>query len=123
MKELAAILFACVAVNHLGLVSAVENVFRVRLTIINCPKCLTFWVSLVWCAVHGASVVYMAAVPLALAYATLWLELAMGIIDTLYRYIYETIVSTDEHGKDTAGECDAGQAGTMPHLRKDREPS
>ena len=49
-RDVACIVFACTAVNHLGLVAAVERVIRHRLYVVNCPKCLTFW-SMMACGV------------------------------------------------------------------------
>jgi len=107
MWELAAILFACVAVNHLGLITAIERVARIPLPVINCSKCLTFWVAMAWCFVHGFGFVNMAAISLGLAYAALWLELIMGIIDSLYYRIYEKIITTDATDEASADGNDA----------------
>lgn len=119
MKELAAILFAATAVNHLGLVSAVEKTLDMRLPLFNCPKCLTFWLSLIWLATHGAGVTSVVAISLALAYASLWLELAMGIIDHFYYKIYDKIISTDALGEAAAGEHDADTDVEVSELRED----
>lgn len=43
LSDIASIVFACVAMNHLGLISAIETVLRCSLVIVNCVKCLTFW--------------------------------------------------------------------------------
>ena len=96
------ITFSATAINHLGLVTAVEEVISRPLPVINCPKCLSFWATLIYgCSVCCDSI---AALPSALphlfalsmlcAWLAIWLDLAMGIIDQLYLYIYGKIYPT-----------------------------
>ena len=88
------IIFSCVAVNHLGLVAAIEKVIRHRLPILNCPKCLTFWSVLAHglvCCDTIATIPAIIAVALLCSYLALWLELFMYAIDTLYNIIYGKI--------------------------------
>ena len=118
MKELAAIVFAATAVNHLGLVSAVEKTIGMRLPLFNCPKCLTFWCSLIWLATHGAGVTSVVAISLALAYAALWLELAMGVIDHIYYKIYDKIYSAQSDDEATADRGETDTDGTLSELRQ-----
>lgn len=109
--EIASILFSSVAINHLGLVAAVEEVFDRRLPIVNCPKCLTFWATLIFgllnewiatdtqpldtCAVANLSLFTIHfSLSLLCAWLAIWLDLAMGIIDQLYLYIYGKIYPT-----------------------------
>ena len=100
--EIASILFSSVAINHLGLVAAVEKVIARRLPVIDCPKCLSFWATLTYgCSVCCDSI---AALPSALphlfslsllcAWLAVWLDLAMGIIDHLYIKVYDTFYPT-----------------------------
>jgi len=120
--EIASILFSSVAINHLGLVAAVEKVIARRLPVIDCPKCLTFWATLVYgllnewiatgtqplgtCAVAN----FIPDVPsptrclslftihfslsLLCAWLAIWLDLLMGIIDQLYIKVYDTFYPT-----------------------------
>lgn len=121
MMELAAIVFAATAVNHLGLIAAIEKTLGMRLPLFNCPKCLTFWVSLIWLISQGAGVIGTAAISLALAYAALWVELAMGVIDHLYYWIYDKIVSTDALGEDTADDSATDSVGEVSELRENND--
>ena len=66
-----------------------------------------------WCVLHGMSMTYTAAISLALAYAALWLELMMGIIDAIYYKVYEKISTTDAAYEATADGGDADKDGTM----------
>lgn len=100
--EIASILFSSVAINHLGLVAAVEKVIAHRLPVINCPKCLSFWATLIYgCSVCCDSIAalpsvlpYLLALSLLCAWLAVWLDLAMGIIDHLYIKVYDTFYPT-----------------------------
>jgi len=96
--EIASILFSSVAINHLGLVAAVEKVIARPLPVINCPKCLSFWATLTYgCSVCCDSIAalpsalpHLFALSLLCAWLAIWLDLAMGIIDHLYIKVYDT---------------------------------
>ena len=109
--DIACIVFVCVTVNHLGLIRAVKTVTRChRLWIVDCPKCFTFWTTLVYCCDRIATHVTVSSFILALAisflcaYIAIWLELLEGIIDKLYDYIYGKIYPTADTD-DTDTEC------------------
>lgn len=96
------ITFSAVAVNHLGLVSAIERTVKHRLPIVNCPKCLAFWTVLAygiltWPDDKLSIISYplsIISVALLAAWAAIWLELFMGFIDQLYLKAYEQIYPT-----------------------------
>jgi len=96
------VLFTCVAANHLGLIGAVEKAIHLRLPVINCPKCLTFWGTLALCLSHRTGIVEAAAVSLLGAYAAIWLELIMGIIDKHYTETYEKTYPDNKDHTDSA---------------------
>lgn len=95
------ITFSAVAANHLGLVDAIGRMVKHRLPIIGCPKCMAFWTVLGYggasCGITDLAVTV--AVALLCAWAAIWLELVMGIVDRLYLKIYEQIYPAE----DTAG--------------------
>jgi hypothetical protein len=96
------ITFSATAINHLGLMAAVEEVFDRRLPIVNCPKCLSFWTTLTYgCSVCCDSIAalpsvfpHLFALSLLCAWLAIWLDLAMGIIDHLYIKVYDTFYPT-----------------------------
>ena len=92
--DIAGIVFACTAANHLGLIQAVETVVRRRVPIVSCVKCFSFWAVLCYCLVGGLSVITSLAISFLCAWSAIWLDLLMGIIDHLYIFIYEQIYST-----------------------------
>lgn len=115
LTDMLLILFSCVAANHLGLVAAIEKAISRRLPVINCPKCLSFWATLIYgllTSIFGCSVCCdsVAALPSAIpsvlalsflaAYAAIWLELIMFSIDTLYNSIYDKINKDNQEAAD-----------------------
>ena len=107
--DIAAIVFASVTVNHLGLVGAVKSVMRCdRLYVIDCPKCLTFWGVLIYglsgdgLAANPSCLARLLAVSLLAAYLAVWLELAEGVIDRLYDYVYGKVYPTADTAADDA---------------------
>ena len=111
--DIACIVFVCVTVNHLGLVEAVEKIVGKRLMIVNCPKCLTFWVTMAYfcdkIAIHATAVL---AISFLASYAAIWLELLEGYVDTIYMKLYGKIYETSDNT--SATDADNGNtAGTM----------
>ena len=104
--DIASIVFICVTVNHLGLVSAVEEVLGCKLPIVGCVKCSAFWAVLIYSMLH-ASIVKAVAVSFLASYAAIWMELIEGVVDYLYLKLYGKI--TSENTSDTlAATADGG---------------
>jgi len=106
--DIACIVFVCVTVSHLGLVGAIEDMMGRNLPVINCPKCLTFWVTLAYgcdtIATNGTLIMVL-AISFLCSYLAIWLELFEGYIDTLYLKLYGKICTTsdDTPATDTDG--------------------
>ena len=107
-RDVAMITFSCVAVNHLGLVRAVEERIRHTLPVLDCPKCLTFWCSLAYTLwVVGLSDIPMClAASFAASYAAVWLNLVLGITDYIYNNVYDKVFSTAYRSADVAEHTD-----------------
>lgn len=105
--DAAMILFACVCANHLGLVSAVEDKAGIRLPVVNCSKCFSFWSVLLYFLFH-CGVIKAVAVSFLFSYLAVWLELGMGYVDTLYNRLYDTIYTTKD--EQTAPDADEGSS-------------
>lgn len=88
---IAAIVFIATAVNHLGLIAAIERIIRRKLWIIDCPKCLTCWSVMGYLLLTGSHPLPSLAIALIAAYAAIWIELFMYFIDTIYNRIYGKI--------------------------------
>jgi hypothetical protein len=95
LMDIAGIVFACTAANHLGLIRAIQTVAKCnQLPIVSCVKCFSFWTVLCYCLVGGLSVITSLATSFFCAWSAIWLDLFMGIIDHLYIKIYEQIYPT-----------------------------
>jgi hypothetical protein len=106
--DIAAIVFVCTAVNHLGLIAAIERVIRHWLPVVNCPKCLTCWSVFAYGIatvpyVSPQIVARLLAISLLCSYLAIWLELLMYAIDTLYNRIYVKIenISQEHHDEES----------------------
>lgn len=102
-RAIAAIVFICTAVNHLGLVGTIEGIIKRELPIVNCPKCLTCWSVMAYQLVTNCNPLLSLAIALLCSYIAIWLELLMYAIDTLYNRIYGKI---EDYNKKDGGEAD-----------------
>lgn len=108
--DIASIVFSCTAANHLGLVDAIEEIIGKKLPIVNCCKCLSFWCVLAYSIIIGQDIITSLAISFLCAYLAVWLELIMGIVDTLYNRVYDKVFTfTAEDNKATS---DADEADT-----------
>jgi len=98
--DIAGIVFVCTAANHIGPIPDIEAFLDRKLPVVGCIKCLTFWSVLVYglvcCGTVAAAIEAaprLLAISFLCAWASIWLDLIMGIIDHLYLIIYEQIYS------------------------------
>ena len=98
-RAIAAIVFICTAVNHLGLVGTIEGIIKRELPVVNCPKCLTCWSVMAYQLVTNCNPLLSLAIALLGSYLAIWLELLMYAIDTLYNRIYGKIEDYNEEDK------------------------
>ena len=111
--DIACIVFACVTANHLGLVSAIEEVIGRKIPIVNCVKCFSFWCVLGYGIYTRAGVVTVCAVSFLASYTAIWLELLEGFVDTIYTKCYDKIYSTAEDDAVAADECQRDTTGSV----------
>ena len=115
LTDIAMILFSCTAANHLGLVSAIEQKVGIRLPVVNCVKCISFWSTMLYMCMSEQGVTVSFAVSFLNAYLSTWLELGMGYIDTLYIKSYDKIYETS--ADTTSADTDYGDTtGTLSDL-------
>ena len=118
MIDIVSIVFACVAVNHLGLVSAIERRIGKRLIVINCCKCLSFWATFTYSLFH-TRVIPTLAISFLAAYAAVWIELLMYRIDTLYLISYGKISkSGTAHNEAAVPTKRKHSKGSVPELQQ-----
>lgn len=120
LKDIALLVFSCVAVNHLGLIAAAEERLHRRLPVLNCSKCLSFWTVLSTTVISGWHMPEAMAISFACAYIAMWIELAMGFVDLMYYSAYEkiyTAADTTDETADATGEGSAEQH--VPNLQQE----
>ncbi len=105
------LVLSCTLANHLGLVEAVERFIWCKIPILNCSKCASYWVVLIYSLCSGRGLIASVAVSFLCAYAALWLELLCGYIDTIYNRCYEDIYTEN-------AEADADTESTVSKLWK-----
>ena len=110
--DVAAIMFSCVTANHLGLISAIEDVIRHKLWIIDCPKCFTFWTVLLYGLYDGRECFTVVAISFLASYIAIWLELLEGYVDSIYMKAYEKIYADTDN--DTSATTADGVNTTSP---------
>lgn len=118
--DIACIVFVCVTMNHLGLIGEIEHIYGHRLKVVNCPKCATFWATLLYCLWGISSfygdIILVLAISFLASYIAIWLELLEGIIDTLYNKVYEKIFATDGDVTDPASPEQGNPDGSVSEL-------
>lgn len=94
--DIAMIVFAVTAANHMGLVDAIERTIGFKLPIVNCCKCGSFWITLIYGFLFHFPVgaIAIVAISFLAALCAVWLELLMGFLDTKYYETYDRIYDT-----------------------------
>lgn len=100
-KDIVLLILSCVLANHMGLISAIEKIINHRLPIVNCIKCLTFWIVLIFCLSSGFNLKISVAISFLSSYIAIWLELFFGYIDICYEKIYDSIYKDSETSAET----------------------
>ena len=115
--DIASIVFVCVTMNHLGLIGKMEEVTGKELVILNCPKCSSFWLSILY-GLWGMNSLYgelptLLAISFLASYSAIWLELLEGYLDTLYLKLYEKIIATNHNDTPATDSSNGNSAGPM----------
>lgn len=108
--DIASIVFVCVTMNHLGLMGKIEGILGKRIPILNCPKCSSFWFTVIYgLGQMGFSISHLIpllAISFFASYSAIWVELLEGFIDTLYDKLYEKIYSSTDNGDTASADAD-----------------
>jgi len=94
--DIASIVFVCVTMNHLGLITAIEKHIGYEFPILDCVKCSSFWLTLLYVGMMSGQLITTLAISFIASYTAIWLELFEGYIDTLYLRLYEKIYATSD---------------------------
>ena len=110
LREAALITASCVLFVQMGLSGAIQERLKVRLRILSCPKCLSFWTVLAWTLCRGHGAIVSVAASFFCAYAATWAALMTDGLAVLYNWLYEQITETT----DTAETAEAGPDDPSP---------
>ena len=121
LTDIASIGFVAVTMNHLGLVRAVERATGLRLWVVNCVKCLSFWLVLLYLLFASCDLFHALAISFLASYAATWLELFEGMIDTIYLYLYEKTIARHRADAPAADPDEGRPAGSVSELRQSRK--
>lgn len=123
--DIVSIVVACTMVNHLGLVQAIEDVIRHNIPIVDCPKCFTFWSTLVFCMVSGVGLPPCLAISVIASMTSIWLDLMLTVSDYYYIKVYETFAHSDSadssSSSDCGDSCQADASDSLPKLRAEEK--
>lgn len=79
----------------MGLSDAIQEFIEVRLGILSCVKCLTFWVVLTYLILHRMRIVQAVPASFILSYLALWLDLGLSALNKIYNEQYKQIISAE----------------------------
>lgn len=90
MLGIVCIFISCVLFIHLGLGETIGKIMRTDFILFKCVKCLTFWCVLGYSLIN-LPVEYSVCIAFVLSYASLWVELLLGIIAKRYEELSENV--------------------------------
>ena len=91
------ITLAVALASHMGLCNAVASVIkplgRTVCQIIRCPKCLAFWLTIIYCLVYHHQLLASVMISLICAYIVQWLILVLELIYKIYVRLWQRWIS------------------------------
>lgn len=114
--DIASIVFACVTMNHLGLIGAIEEKIGRKIPIVNCTKCCSFWSVLAFTLMTTHDLIPSLAISFLSSYAALWIEMLEAYIDTLYLKLYGKITETCTNDTLASNADNGNSASSLPEL-------
>ena len=98
MWGIGCVFVSCVLFIHLGLGEAIERTLRVRIVLLSCVKCLTFWSMLVYSLIHSFPLESALCLSFVSAYAALWADIPLAKLATLYEKLNKDMATEEsEH--------------------------
>lgn len=90
-KEVALLAVACVLFVNMGLSDAIQEFVGFHSRILSCPKCLTFWTTLVFLLFNRYSIPVAVGTSFLLSYLALWADLGLSALNRIYNELYNQI--------------------------------
>lgn len=89
--KVALLIIICVLFIQMGLSEAIQNIIKVNIIILSCPKCMTFWCVLLYCLINKYNIIVCLATSFISSYIALWLVLLYDFLAIKYNKCYENI--------------------------------
>ena len=110
IKDAALITISCVLFVNMGLSEAIQKTLHIKLRILSCPKCCTFWSCLAVLLLRKYDPIESVAASFISSYVALWATLIYDALSVLYNEIYELFTQTTDTAE-TSGPPDPTEAG------------
>ena len=104
--EAAMVMVCSILFISMGLSGEIQRVLGISLKILNCPKCLTYWTTLIVLLAEKHPLLPSIALSFLASYSAMWLTLALDAATVKYNEIYEKITenpgTSESYSQDTA---------------------
>ena len=94
-KDAALLTLSCVLFVQMGLSEAIQEKLGIRVQILSCVKCSTFWANLVYMLLCGRRLIDSVAAAFLCSYTALWLALLYDKGTLYYNKCYEKFTNQD----------------------------
>ena len=120
------VVVSCVLFISMGLSEEIQQRLGFSLMVLSCPKCCTFWCTLVLLLADRYKLLPSVAVSFGSSYIAMWLALALDALTIIYNRAYEKITQnqgssegTGNEDPSTSGEdsVKAGSPDEMPKMQ------
>lgn len=96
ITEVALITISCVLFIQMGLSEAIQDFLHIKVGVVSCPKCLTWWICLAALVGSDYGIIESVAASFIASYVATWLALVYDALAILYNYIYEQITQNPD---------------------------
>ena len=121
-KEAAMLVVGCVLFVNMGLSDAIQQRLGFRSSILSCPKCCSFWASLIFLIFNGCRLAIAVGASFLFSYLALWADLGLSALNKIYNELYTKIESATPSEDKTDSPNKAWQDNAdMPEVRSNEE--
>lgn len=100
ITEVALITISCVLFIQMGLSEAIQEFLHIKIRIVSCPKCMTWWICLYYLLLHKYGIVESVAASFIASYCAQWVALIYDAVALLYNFLYEQITQNQDTSQD-----------------------
>lgn len=97
MTGIALVWFSAILFVHMGLGDTIGGILHIHPVLFRCVKCLSFWTTLCYSLlIVELPAEVSVAIAFALSYASLWVDLVLAKLATVYENLYENMAAKAE---------------------------